>query len=85
MPITTSAKKALRQNVRRRAVNLTKKEAYKDAVKNFKKLFADNKMDEAKKQLSVMYQALDKAAKTNVITKNTASRIKSRMTLKLKV
>ena len=85
MPITTSAKKALRQNVRRRAVNLAKKEAYKDAVKNFKKLFADKKMDEAKKQLSVMYQALDKAAKTNVITKNTASRIKSRMTLKLKV
>ena len=85
MPITTSAKKALRQNVRRRADNLAKKEAYKDAVKKFKNLVAAKKMDEAKKQLNAMYQALDKAAKTNVITKNTASRIKSRMTLKLKV
>jgi len=85
MPITTSAKKALRQNVRHRAVNLAKKEAYKDAVRDFKKLVADKKMDEAKKQLNAVYQSLDKAAKTNVIMKNTAARIKSRMSSKLKV
>lgn len=79
MPVTASAKKALRQNIRRRARNLQKKEAYKKAVKNFRKLAAEKKTEEAKKLLPAVYKALDKAAKTNVIAKNKASRLKSRL------
>lgn len=79
MPITASAKKALRQNIKRRAKNLVKKEAYKKAVKNFRKLVAEKKVEEAKKTLSRVYKTLDKAAKTNVIPKNNASRLKSRL------
>jgi len=79
MPITQSAKKALRQNARRRARNLVKKEAYKKAVKTARKLVAEKKLDEAKKLLPSVYKALDKAAKTNVISKNKASRLKSRL------
>lgn len=79
MPITQSAKKALRQNVRRRLQNLKRKEAYKKAVKDFRKLVAAKKTDEAKNYLTKVYQALDKAAKTNVIKKNKASRLKSRL------
>ena len=79
MPITQSAKKALRQNVRRRRENLKRKEAYKKVVKDYRKLVAAKKNDEAKNYLTRVYQALDKAAKTNVIKKNKASRLKSRL------
>jgi len=80
MPITASAKKALRQNITRRARNLAKKEAYKKLVVGYKKLVVGKKLDEAKKMLPVLYKSLDKAAKTNVIAKNKASRLKSRLT-----
>lgn len=79
MPIIKSAKKALRQNIRRRKRNLIKKEAYKKAVKNFRKLITDKKPKEAQELLPKVYQALDKAAKTKVIEKNKASRLKSRL------
>lgn len=84
MPKTSSAKKALRQNVRRRAKNLADAKRMKDAIKSFKKLIADKKIDDAKKHLSSVYKALDKSAKTNLIKKNKASRLKSRLAAKLK-
>jgi len=80
MPITQSAKKAWRQNIRRRAQNLRKKEAYKKAVKELRKLIGAKKLEEAKAYLAKTYQALDKAAKTGVIKKNKAGRLKSRLT-----
>jgi small subunit ribosomal protein S20 len=79
MPITASAKKALRQSIRRRAQNLGRKDAYKKAVKEYRKLVAEKKLDEAKAKLPAVYKALDKAAKTNAIKKNKASRLKSRL------
>ena len=79
MPITQSAKKALRQNVKRRTENLAKREAYKRAIKELRKLVTAKKMDEARNVLARVYQALDKAAKTNVIKKNKASRLKGRL------
>ena len=80
MPITASAKKALRQTARRRAQNLKRKDAYKNAAKRIKKLAAAGKTEEAQGLIPELYQALDKAAKTNVIKKNKASRLKSRLT-----
>lgn len=79
MPNTTSAKKALRQNITRRAHNVRRREAYKAAVKTYRKLVAAKNLDGAASALPKAFQALDKAAKTNVITKNTASRLKSRL------
>jgi small subunit ribosomal protein S20 len=79
MPITASAKKALRQSKTRRERNNTKKEAYKKAVTTFRKLVLAKKLDEAAKLLPTVFKSLDKAAKTNVITKNKASRLKSRL------
>ena len=84
MPITQSAKKALRQNISRRARNVVKKEAYKKAVKDFRAFVAEKKTEEAKKILSTVFKALDKAAKTKVIEKNKASRLKSRLSTLLK-
>ena len=83
MPITKSAKKALRQNVRRREKNLKRKSDLKSVIKTYKKLLAEGKKEEARHQLSLVYKKTDKLAKTNYINKNKASRIKSRLAQKL--
>lgn len=80
MPVTKSAKKALRQSARRHIRNVNKKEAYKRVVSNIKKAVTSGKIDDAKKLLPSLYKSLDKAAKTNVIKKNKAGRLKSRLT-----
>lgn len=80
MPITKSAKKALRQNKKRKKANLARKKDIKDLVKQANLLVKENKQEEAKKLLFKLYKALDKTAKTGTIKKNTASRKKSRMT-----
>jgi len=72
MPITDSAKKALRQSHRRHAANLEKAKAFKAAIKVFKKT-------KTAADLSKVFQTLDKAAKVNVVYKNKASRLKSRL------
>ncbi len=77
MPNTKSAIKALRQSKRRQVRNLGQKNSFKTVVKEFKKLVASQKFAEAKKLLPMVYQKLDKAAKTGVIKKNKASRLKS--------
>lgn len=80
MPITQSAKKAIRQNKKRNKQNTTRKRNIKDLVKQAKDLVGEGKADEAKKLLPQIYKALDKAAKTGTIKKNASSRKKSRMT-----
>lgn len=56
---------------------------YEKKIKNLTKevqlLLAEKKTEEAKKILPQVYKILDKAAKSNVIKKNTASRRKSRL------
>ncbi len=86
MPITSSAKKALRQSKRKKAFNDRRKRLYRDAVKEFKKAIAAKEFDKAKSLLPEVYKRLDKAAKSHTIAKNKASRTKSRLTglLKLK-
>ncbi|MEK9148226.1 MAG: 30S ribosomal protein S20 [Patescibacteria group bacterium] len=79
MPITSSAKKALRQTKRRTIRNLKRKEAYKKILKQIQKLAAAKKIKEAEAIVPQAYQALDKAAKTGVIKPNAAARHKSRL------
>ncbi len=69
MPITKSAKKAIRVAARKRVFNLRRMRAMKEAIKAVK--------DEA--TLSASYKAIDKAAKRGVIKPNTAARRKSRL------
>jgi len=80
MPITKSAKKALRQNKRRRERNLRRLDILKNTIKKIKKLVEANKKEEALKLLPITYKAIDKAAKTGIIKKNNADRKKSRLT-----
>ena len=79
MPITKSAKKALRQNIKRRQRNIKRKGKVKNLQKKILSLVSEKKIEEAKKVLPQFYQALDKAVKSKTIKKNTASRKKSRV------
>lgn len=79
MPIIKSAEKALRQNIRRRKLNLKRKADLKSVIKDYKKLVVAGKKEEAKKYLSQVYKKLDKSAKVNLIKKNKASRLKARL------
>ncbi len=85
MPVTKSAKKALRQTVRRRKKNLSESRKLKAAIKQYKKLTGSGKLEEADKYLPTVYKSLDKAAKTKLIKKNKASRLKSRLSHQLNV
>ena len=76
MPITKSAKKALRQNARKKAVNDARKKTMKETVKLFKKA-------PASASLATAYKAIDKAGKKHTIHKNRASRLKSRLAKRL--
>jgi small subunit ribosomal protein S20 len=84
MPITKGAKKALRASERKAVFNLRRKRNLKTEVKNIKDLIKEGKSDEAMKALPKAYKALDKAAKMNSITKNHASRRKSRLAQAIK-
>ena len=79
MPITKSAKKALRVSRRRRVFNLRRLTALRATIKKIKKLIAAGQNDAAVKLLPAAYQAIDKAKKRGVIKPNAPSRQKSRL------
>lgn len=79
MPITKSAKKALRQDARRRKQNNQRKQNVQRVLKQARALILQKKVEEAKTLLPQLSRVLDKAASHGVITKNTAARKKSRI------
>lgn len=79
MPITKSAKKALRGSLVKKAMNDRNKKNIKETVKKIEKFVKEKNKVEAKKLLSVAYSAIDKATKKGVIKKNNASRKKARL------
>jgi small subunit ribosomal protein S20 len=84
MPIKQSAKKYLRASKKRFGQNTKLKKAFRDAVKRLGELAKAGKIDEAKKMFPTVQKALDKAAKSGVIAKNSAARKKSRLVKMLK-
>ncbi|MFH1161678.1 MAG: 30S ribosomal protein S20 [Candidatus Jorgensenbacteria bacterium] len=83
MPRTKTAKKALRQNVRRRKQNIGRKRTLRDALKTYRAALAAGKKDEAQAALNRVYQTLDKLAKVHVLKRGKANRMKSRMAKKI--
>lgn len=74
-----SVKKRERQNTKRSVRNLSKKRSVKSLIKEVETLVSKNKQKEAEKLVPKAYKAIDKAAKKNIIKKNTAARKKSRV------
>lgn len=79
MPITKSAKKALRGSDKKRVVNIRRKKNIEVAVKEVKNLMVKGEKKAVAGALSLAYKALDKAAKTGLIKKGAADRKKSRL------
>lgn len=78
MPITQSAKKAIRSSLRKKAFNDQRKRVMKEIIKKIEKLSKTDKAG-ALKMLSSAFQAIDKSAQKGVIKKNNAARKKSRL------
>lgn len=84
MPITKSAKKALRSSKRKRGFNIAKKELLNKAVKKVKKLVSEKKNKEALALMPEVQKIIDKSVKTGLLKKNTAARKKSRIVSMIK-
>lgn len=78
MPQRKSGLKDLRKNWRRNQHNLDIKSDLKRTVKKYLKSIQGKQKEEASSLLKLVYKKFDKAAKHNIIEKNTASRRKSR-------
>ncbi len=83
MPNIESAKKRMRQNVERRLRNRSAISRMRTAVKAFRKLVEEKKLDEARQNLPAVYAVIDRTARNGVIHRNTAARYKSRLTILL--
>lgn len=76
MPITSSAKKAMRQSNKRRILNKKFKDDLKISLNIFAKKVAKNEAL-TQEDVSVVYARIDKALKKGLLHKNTAARRKS--------
>ena len=76
MPITSSAKKAMRQSNKKRLVNKKFKDDLKISLNIFNKKVA-KKETLAQEDLNTIYARIDKALKKGLLHKNTAARRKS--------
>jgi small subunit ribosomal protein S20 len=79
MAITRGAKKAHRQALRKREMNITRKTAVRNTLKAARVAPKGDKV-----ALAAAYKAIDKALKRGIIKKNTASRRKAKVSKLLK-
>ena len=79
MAHSLSAKKRIRQDVKRRGRNRWRKQQMKEALREFDEAVKAGDKAKAAEQLKVVYERLDKVAAKGAIHKNTASRRKSRL------
>ncbi|MGA2854048.1 MAG: 30S ribosomal protein S20 [Verrucomicrobiota bacterium] len=83
MPNTKSAERRMRGNERKHQHNRRIKSSLRGLEKNYRELLAAGKKDEAAKALPGVHSAYDKAVKSGVVTRTTASRKKSRLAVAL--
>ena len=83
MAHSSSAKKRIRQNEKRRLRNRWRKSAVKESIRAFDDAVAAGKTDEAATQLKEVYKRLDKTAAKGTIHKKTVARKKSRLAKRL--
>ncbi len=79
MPNVKSAEKRMRQNVRRRGNNRSRRTEMRTEIKRFRQLLSDKKFDDARDVLKEVYSVIDRTAQKGVIHSNTAARYKSRL------
>lgn len=83
MAHSLSAKKRVRQNLKRRGKNRWRKDRIKQAVRAFNEAVEAGDAKKAAELLKACYKTLDKIASKGTIHKNAASRKKARLTVRL--
>jgi small subunit ribosomal protein S20 len=78
-----SARKRIRQDIRRRARNRWRKDQVKQATKQFEAAMRTGNADQAAQQLRLLYKKVDQVAAKGAIHKNAAARKKSRLAKRL--
>jgi len=79
MPTTKNAKKALRQSQVRRLRNRAQRTALRNVLKNARTAALESDRDAAQSAFRLATKRLDQAAAKNLIHKNKAARLKSRL------
>ena len=83
MAHSLSAKKRIRQNLKQRARNRSRKELIKIQLKSFTAATTSGDLAKAEVELSKVASRLDKVASKGTIHKNTAARKRSRLAKRL--
>jgi len=83
MPHSDSAKKRLRQNIKRHARNQASKTRCKNTRKEFLSALERRDLTAAEEALPICISAFDRAARTGAISKAKADRAKSRLSQRL--
>ena len=84
MPNTSSAKKRLRQNKKRRIHNKAIKSSLKTQLRKVHEAVAGDDADARDGAFEAAVSSLDRAAAKNIIHRNAAARLKSRLSAKVK-
>jgi small subunit ribosomal protein S20 len=74
-----SALKAPRQSIKRKNINRSHRSALRTALKTFSETLNSGNLDAAKSALPQIYSEVDNAVRKGVLSKNAASRHKSRL------
>lgn len=83
MAHSLSAKKRVRQNLKRRARNRARKEVLKEQTRSFLSAMTSGDLSKAGTELNKTTQRLDKLAAKGTLHKKTAARKRSRLTRRL--
>lgn len=83
MAHSLSAKKRIRQNSKRRALNRWRKGTYRDAIKDYREVILHGSLEDSEAKLKALYKILDQTASTPAMHRNTAARYKSRLSAML--
>lgn len=83
MAHSLSAKKRVRQNIKRKAVNRGRKSQIKTQIKRFEAALGSGDVKAASEQYAIIVRKLDKTAATSTMHKKTAARKKSRLAKRL--
>jgi len=78
-----SAKKRIRQNIKRRAINRARKSQIKTQIKRFEAALSSGDLAKVTEQFRLVSKKLDTVASTSTMHKNTAARKKSRLARRL--
>lgn len=84
MPNSKTAEKRLRQNIARRARNRSIKRAVRTQCRKVREAVVAGEVEKARAEFRLAAKSLDRAGSRNVIHRNAAARIKSRLSARIK-